>query len=117
MSKISFMANLVWDVQGGTKLGLLLFVVGYSVTLTDECRDGKRTHGMNSQDARRALWAPSGQDCLGVESREDPSQPDMWRWFSVPTSPLHLPRSVSSKMVLRWLKTGGIRFKEVSYQI
>lgn len=39
MSKISFMANLVWDIQGGTKLDLLLFVVGYSVTVTDECRD------------------------------------------------------------------------------
>lgn len=48
--KISFMANLVWDVQGGTKLGLLLFV-GYSVTLTDEAETEKentwgRTHKM-----------------------------------------------------------------------
>lgn len=32
------MGDLVWDMQGGTKLDILLFVVESTVTETEECR-------------------------------------------------------------------------------
>lgn len=79
----------------------------------------EREHmGRIHKHARKASWAPSGRDCLGVESPEDPSQPDSWRWFSIPTSSLRLPTLCLFQDGFEVAEDfGGIRFKEVSYQI